>query len=385
MRVVFDCRSIHPEMGGIGQTTWQLIRALPEALRGHDILALRGPHWPKDLAHETLGCDFIDVDAAMIDPAFEQYRLPNLLRRVNGDLYHNPCYALPVQSGATRLVATVHDTVSRSRPDLVDVSISTYLDHWTHVSCLIADDIVTVSNFSRSEIIRLYPADPQRLTVIPNATDADLRKVKRFGAADDGPYILYVGCVEEKKNVLDLIRGFAALLRRRPDLPHRLVVTGGTAGGDELDLAALAGEPEIAERVVQTGYVAFDLLKVIYGGASAFAYLSEYEGFGLPALEAMTVGVPTVVSNRASLPEVTDGGALVVDPHDAEDVARALDNLLSDRYLARDLTARGRAVADRYSWTESARRLAILYERVMHSDRREVDPHSIPKPPPEAL
>ena len=329
-----------------------------------------------------VGTRTVTVDAAMVDPRFEQLRLPGLLSEIGADLYHNPCYAVPVGVRGVRRIATVHDVAFRSRPDLVDPSIGTYLDHWTKVSCLVADAVVTVSEFSRGEILRFYPIENDRLGVVANGVDAAYFDLSRPTAA--APYILYVGCIEEKKNVAALVHGFAELLRRRPALPHRLVLTGGTAGGIELEIAELAGEPQVESRIEQTGYVSEARLRTLYAGAASFCYLSEYEGFGLPPLEAMAAGIPTLVSDRASLPEVTAGAALLVDPHDRGAVADALDRLLSDGSLRRSLSRRGRAVAARYSWAESARRLAVIYRRALGREPRAYAASSLPQPPPDA-
>jgi glycosyltransferase involved in cell wall biosynthesis len=379
MRIVFDCRSIHPQVGGIGRT---VLRELPRALAGHELIVLRGRDWHEDSAAAAeIGGRTVTVDAAMVDPRFEQLRLPGLLSEIN------PCYAVPVGVRDVRRIATVHDVAFRSRPDLVDPSIGTYLDHWTKVSCLVADAVVTVSEFSRGEILRFYPIENDRLEVVANGVDATYFDLSRPTAAAPhatAPYILYVGCIEEKKNVAALVQGFAELLRRRPELPHRLVLTGGTAGGLELEIAELAGEPQIKSRVEQTGYVSEARLRSLYAGAASFCYLSEYEGFGLPPLEAMAAGIPTLVSDRALLPEVTAGAALLVDPHDRGAVADALDRLLSDDSLRRSLSRRGRTVAARYSWAESAKHLAVIYQRAMGREPRAYAAASLPQPPPDA-
>jgi glycosyltransferase involved in cell wall biosynthesis len=190
--------------------------------------------------------------------------------------------------------------------------------------------------------------------VIPNAVGEEFFKIERK-PVQGPPFVLYVGSIEPKKNVEELILGFDALLARRKDLEHHLVLAGS--------LAYVPAVPErLKSRVHLLGHVPEEHLKQLYGAASAFAYLSEYEGFGLPPLEAMAAGIPTVVADRTSLPEVTDGAAEIVDPQKPEDVARGLEVALDGRDELR--IERGREAAARFEWKKSARMLALVYEVV---------------------
>lgn len=350
MKFVFDCRSVFPGMGGIGRATAALARELPRVAHGHEILLLHGARKPEEpLAHNV---DEITVDAAMIDPDFEQIRLPALLEELKADVYHNPCFATPLAPGATKTVATIHDVVFRRRPELVEPKLRRYLDRWTGVSCEYANAIVTVSEFSRREILELCGRDAR---VIPNAVDDEFFAIERKPLAGP-PFVLYVGSVEPKKNVEELILGFDALYAKRKNVEHHLVIAGSQTYMPSL--------PErVRDRVHFLGHVPDTHLRALYGGAAAFAYLSEYEGFGLPPLEAMAAGVPTVIADRASLPEVVAGAAEIVDPAKPEDVARGLAAALFDRDELR--VERGRKAAARFKWQESAKQLVALYEEIL--------------------
>jgi glycosyltransferase involved in cell wall biosynthesis len=342
-----------------------MARELDEQIAPPDELVLLRPGGDIQALH-VQRAETVVVTAGMVDTRFEQRVLPALLEHVGADLYHNPFVALPVDLRGVRRVATIHDVVFRRRPELVDPSIATYLDHSTAVSCQIADAIVTVSQFSRAELLDLYKPDATRVHVIHNAVAPSLLS-PCLGPGRDvmRPYVLYVGCLERKKNVLNLVRAFAALLERRPASPHRLVVVGGGAGGFEADLASLAGVPGVRDRVVRAGYVTDLELRCLYEGADLFCYLSEYEGFGLPPLEAMAAGVPTLVSNQGALLEITAGGAHAVEPTDVAAITKEMEKLLFDRTARLDLVSRGPTIARRFSWSSSARALIQLYEHVM--------------------
>jgi FkbM family methyltransferase len=363
MRIIFDCRSVFAGMGGIGRTAAALARELPRALPGDEVLLLTGARRPASPLSTAPNAHELPTNAAMLDAAFEQVELPELLEELGADIYHGMTFAVPIAQTRAKRVATIHDVVFRRRPELVEEGLRGYLDRWTEVSCDLADAVVTVSEFSRREIQALYPLS-SRVEVIPNAVDDAFFEPPPMHVSGE-PYVLYVGAIEAKKNIAPLLRGFAALLRLAPELPHALVLAGG-GGGAPFDLArALADEPALAGRVHAPGVVGESELRSLYAQAAALCYLSEYEGFGLPPLEALAAGTPCIVSDRASLPEVTGGAAIVVDPHDADAVARALLEVIRDPCLRALLGKTGRIAARRYAWSKSATRLAALYRELV--------------------
>lgn len=363
MKIAVDCRSVFPGMGGIGRATAALARALPACLADHELVLLMGARRPEEPLSRAPNVREVTTDAAMIDPEFEQLSHPEVLRELGVDLYHNPCFSIPLAASKVKRIATVHDVVFRRRPELVDPGLRAYLDRWTNVSCAVADAVVTVSEFSKREIRELYSCDSGRIHVVPNAVDEEFFKIGRR-AMPGNPYVLYVGALEAKKNVVPLLKGFARLLELEPTLPHDLVLIGGT-GGAAFDLEPhVANVPAFKGRIHALGHLPEHRLHLHYAGADAFVYLSEYEGFGLPPLEAMAVGVPTVVSNKSSLPEVTNGAAIAVDPHNPGSVAKALRSVLRDVRVSGDLVRRGFLAARRFSWPESAQALADLYREV---------------------
>ncbi|MBI3725144.1 glycosyltransferase family 4 protein [bacterium] len=362
MRIVFDCRSVFEGMGGIGRAAACLAPELAKALPKDELVLLFGTRRPSRPLVQAGNARELQVEAAMIDPEFEQIRLPGLLEEHQADLYHGTCFAVPIAASRTRRIATVHDVVFRSHPELVEDRLRAYLDRWTEVSCDLADSVVTVSEFSRREIAAHYGRPPNEIVVVPNAVSEEFFRIARRPLAGP-PYVLYVGALEAKKNIVPLLRGFASFLRQTPELPHLLALVGGLAGELDLD-AVFTAEPGLRERVRLLGHVPDDQLAHLYGGASAFVYLSQHEGYGLPPLEAMAVGVPTLVANLTSLPEVTQGAAILVDPHDRDAVGREIARLVQDEALRAELVERGRKAARRFSWADSARKLAQVYKHV---------------------
>ncbi len=373
MKVVLDCRSVFPGMGGIGRATAELARHLPAHLPHDELVLLTGARAPGEPLAEAPNVTVVPVDAAMIDSRFEQVRLPSLLDALEADVYHNPCFAVPIVGGQVARVATVHDVVFRRHPELVDRRLREYLDRWTHVSCELAEVVVTVSQFSRRELQAVYGCPPERIEVIPNAVDERFFGVARR-APLGAPFVLYVGSIEPKKNVQVLIDAFDRLRALDPSLPHQLVLVGGLGGAD-MDLeAVLERVPESRGRVHVLGRVSDAALLELYAAADLFCYLSQYEGFGLPPLEAMAVGVPTIVSDRASLPEVVRDAAVIVDPDEPEQVARAMRGLLTQPGRAATYARHGKARAHQFSWARAARQLATAYRVAMSRVSANTEP-----------
>ena len=371
MRILFDARSVFPGMGGIGRATAALAREIPRHLGPRDeLLILRAAvpardGRPSEPLHDgsNPAVREVECEGAMIDPCFEQAVLPGLIQELEVDLFHGTCFAVPLAPSSVAWVATVHDVVFRRHPELVDPGLAGALDRATAISCGVADRIVTVSNHAQGEIAALY-GRKKDVVVVPNGVASSFAAIERR-RPPGAPFLLYVGSLERKKNVPALLAGFAALLRRAPELPHQLVLVGG-AGGQAFDLEAeLTRIGGARERVHVLGHVPEPTLYELYAAADAFVYLSAYEGFGLPPLEAMAAGVPTLVADRSSLPEVVGGAALRVNPDDPDEVSAALQRLLVDRDLREALARDGRERAALFRWEASARRLVELYRQVL--------------------
>ena len=230
-----------------------------------------------------------------------------------------------------------------------------------------ADAIITPSRNTAEDLLTRTNVDPDRVHVIPLAASPEP------GAADaeqvlsrlkvHPPYLLFVGTLEPRKNLVRLIRAYRRAAAT--GIPHSLVLAG-RLGWHHQQLhreLALRGPGE----VVLTGGVGDDELDALYRHASAFVYPAIYEGFGLPVLEAMVRGVPVITSNSSSLPEVSGGAALEIDPESVREIAAAIETLVTDTALSEKLAARGRARAERFSWDETARQTLQVYERALEA------------------
>jgi glycosyltransferase involved in cell wall biosynthesis len=219
-----------------------------------------------------------------------------------------------------------------------------------------AAGFICISEATRSELEERFPATRGRTVAIPlGAAEAFYDASPGQIAAKHGidyPYVLAVGTFEPRKNLARLVEAFAAVPASVRD-GCRLVLAGGR-GWSNAELEAVLGRHGRDVRVL--GYVPDDDLPGLYAGATAFAYPSLAEGFGLPVAEAMAAGTAVLTSNRSSLPEVAGDAAVLVDPTDEEAISAGLERLLSDGDLRRRLAARGRARAQELTWDRAARR-----------------------------
>ena len=305
------------------------------------------------------------------------FQLADRLRRDRPELIHvqyNAPLFCPVPT-----VVTVHDVSFVEHPEYFPPGQAWQLRMIAGQTARRAARIVTISEFSRRRIARAFGIEEEEIVVTPLAAQEHLRPANRAQAAHhvrqrfglDRPFLLTVGDLQPRKNQLGLIRAFRELLAGEPQLPHALVLAG-----KETWFAPRVREEirrsGLAERIVVTGFVGEEDLAALYNAADLFVFPSFYEGFGLPVIEAMACGCAVVCSNAASLPEVADAAAILVDPQDTAEITRAMRDVLLDHELRERLKRHGLQRAGAFSWRETARRTLEVYYAVAEGRRRTV-------------
>lgn len=255
-----------------------------------------------------------------------------------------------------KVITTIHDMTFLRFPETMDAKNLRRIRKGMQYSVERSDRILTVSEFSRREIVELLGVDKDRVTVIYNAPSIGTGAVAEQEI--QGPYILYVGTIEPRKNLTRLIRAFD-LLKREQGIPHKLVLAGGKGWNNE-EIYKTASNAEYREEIVFTGYVDEPRKNSLYKHADVFVFPSLYEGFGIPPLEAMSFGCPVVASNAASLPEIVGDATEPVDPMDELSLAEGIRKVLSDRQYADGLIGKGREQIRKFTWTASAEKLRAV-------------------------
>ena len=287
----------------------------------------------------------------------------DLARRVRADrpdLLHVQ-YTAPL-SCKVPIVVTVHDVSFLEHPEYFPHGRAWQLQRTVRRTVELAARILTVSEFSRRSILKVYGyLDEDKVVVIPNAAGPAFRPLPRAAAAPQvarrfgisTPFVLSVGDLQPRKNQIGLIRAFARLAWAYPQLRHNLVLAGKETwfAGRVRDAARESG---VADRIQFTGFVSDDELQQLYNACDLFVFPSFYEGFGLPALEAMACGRAVACSNVTALPEVVDSAAILFDPYSTDEMVRALADLLLDADLRARMERLGTQRAAQFSWQKAA-------------------------------
>jgi glycosyltransferase involved in cell wall biosynthesis len=334
--VAIDARdALDPQLRGWGRYVRELVDALPQRpdLEYHVI------------SHGGRGPEVL----------FEQIQLPIRLRREHADLVHAPNCFLPLARPCMGVV-TIHDLAFEVFPDDFSKRTGWKYRTFTRRAARSAQRVICVSGYTAADVIRRYDVDEARVRIIPNAPSLPIGTAP---VPDDGPYLLAVGDLRPKKNLMRLVEAFRAL--RQEGLEHTLVLAGVDSGAQaELVRAAAAGEP-----VRLTGYLPDAGLDALMRGADALIHPSLYEGFGLVIVEAMARGVPVVAARATALPETGGDAAAYFEPLDVTDMAAAIRAVVGDRARHAELSRLGQARAARLSWANSAALTAAVYEEML--------------------
>jgi len=286
---------------------------------------------------------------------WEQARLPAAARRDSLDVFFAPAYTAPLMLGVP-LAVTIHDLSFVAHPEWFRRREGMRRRMLTRAAARRARAVLTVSEFSRREIVDRFRVPEARVHVIPHGAAA--RPVQQPGTSE--PMVLFVGSIFNRRRVPDLIRAFARLSRKRRDVT--LEIVGDNRSHPHQDLARIIDEEGLGGRARWRAYVSDAELHGLYARARAFAFLSEYEGFGLTPLEALSAGVPSVLLDTAVARETCGDAALYVPANDVPAVAAALDRVLFDPDVRARLLASAPAVLARYSWPRAARETLRVLE-----------------------
>lgn len=352
--ILVDATAIPANRGGVGRYLEHLLPALERAGARLTVVAVsRDAGW----LTEALPNSSVIEAAGRSRPlrlAWEQTGLPRLAGRIGADVIFSPHYTMPL-AARVPVVVTLHDATFFSHPEVHSALKRRFFTTWSRVSLGRAAAAIVPSRATRDELLRWVHPKRDRMTVAYHGVDTAVfhppthaqlaSATARIGAT--GPWIAFLGTIEPRKNVGNLVRAFDELAAELPDL--RLVLIGGSGWDAEVD--GILASARAKERILRLGFVDDADLAGLLGGAAAVAYPSLGEGFGLPVLEAMASGAPVVTTPFLALPEV-GGDVAVYSQPDAPALASALRDLISE--AGGDRRERGIARAREFSWAASA-------------------------------
>jgi glycosyltransferase involved in cell wall biosynthesis len=367
MHVAIDARLAHYTAGGIAHYTLNLARALAELAPSDRFTLLRSV---RQRADRLPGAGNLRSAPLLTPPhhRLEQLTLPLELTRVHSDLLHCPDFIPPFRRRRPAVV-TVHDVAFLRFPETLTAQSRRYYGQ-VRRAVQSAERTIAVSASTARDLGALVGASPERVRVVHNGLDPAFRlppdasattRVRRRWALDR-PYLMFLGTLEPRKDVPTLLRAFAAVRARHGDLLLALV---GRRGWLYEPIFALIDQLRLGRAVRPIEDAADAEVPLLLDGATAFAFPSLYEGFGLPPLEALARGVPTVVADTSSLPELVGDAALLHPPGDHEALAAALLRLIEDEALRADLRARGPLRAADFTWERAARETLAVYREAL--------------------
>lgn len=369
MRIAFDGTTLTPGRTGVGYYTEHLLQHLAREVEqtGDEIVVVSNK--PIDTqaplpAHVRVH----DGHRFPIRIGWMQLRASAALASLRPDVAHFTNGMIPYGSPAPTIV-TVHDMSLRLYPRCHPIRRLVLNRPLMHVAIRQAASIVTVSESARRDLQRFHGIPSDRVSVVHEAASPAFRPITDRARLEDvraryglpQRFMLYVGTIEPRKNLMRLMTAFAAA--RRAGIPHHLVCVG-PYGWSSNDLSHHIQTLGI-ERVVHfTGYLPFEHLPAVYNLGDFFVFPSLYEGFGLPVVEAMASGLPVLTSKTSSLGEIAADAALTIDPLDTDAMVEAIRQLATDRGLRRDRAERSLRRSRDFSWTQTAKEMLAVYHRV---------------------
>ena len=359
MRIAIDARELSGKPTGVGQYLTGLLRewTRPAQRHGHEFLL-----YSHRSVESSAGCS-VHVLPGTGGTFWEQRTLPAALAADAVDMLFSPAYSTPLFTAVPRVVA-LHDISFAARPEWFSWREGLRRRVLARRSAAVSRRVLTISQFSKGEIISRFGIDPAKIAVIPPGIDSPLPAA---GEADpphlrlpQGEHLLYVGSIFNRRHIPDLIAAFTQVAARHEDAWLHLVGDNRTHPFE--DMTALIEASPVARRIVWHQYAPDEALRALYRQARGFVFLSEYEGLGLTPLEALSAGIPSLLLDTAVARESCGDAACYVPLGATSAIATAIERLLYDDSARRTLAAAAPATLARYDWATAARDTLALLE-----------------------
>ena len=367
-RVAIDIQTlVVDQKTGVARVLTNLLPPLLREDRGIDFL-LYLPEWLSDgglgVRTDDWKAEFRPVPCRFSQKRiWENFALPRALRADSVDLLLSPNYVLPLWLPCPGVVI-IYDISYEAHPEWFPPLRSQYVRLLSRRSAKKARLVITISEFSRTEITRHYRISPARVRNVSAAADPKFfrevgeEEVRRVRDKYHLPerFVLHVGSLHQRRQVPELLKAIG-MLHREKGFEQHLILLGHNNFHPPTDISELIAEAEVEQWARHLAFVPEEDLLAFYAASELVVYVSRYEGFGLPVLEAMAAGRPVVTSNTTSLEEVAEGAACLVDPTDPREIAEGIRQIVEDRALREDLISKGRKRAASFSWEKTAEKV----------------------------
>ncbi len=376
MKIAIDVRTINKPRSGVGYYVTNLVEQLRVIDQENNYCLISNDNGLG--AHLTESPNFnhchtvISNENHMIGDLWENTYLPRSLKSRGIDVFHGPAFMIPLYKRDLKTVATIHDIVAYILPRTIPMKYSLYMKALIGQVVKRADRIISVSESTKRDLVRWLGAPEGKITVVPQGVGKEFHPAlpddnggelvrEKFGIRGD--YLLFVGNLEPRKNLIRIMHAFE-MARDRAGRDLQLVICG-KKGWLYDDILAAYQRIRRDSEIILTNYVnEADRLR-LYQNARTFLFPTLYEGFGMPVLEAMACGAPVITSNVSSFPEICGDAALLVDPYDVKGIADAILALEESPDLRASLREKGLERAAQYTWRDTAAGTLDVYRSVM--------------------
>jgi glycosyltransferase involved in cell wall biosynthesis len=362
MKVAIDIQTTLGKPTGFGFYVSNLIEALKKQTNQGIELVLIKPSSEEDFSTPQR---FI----------WDQFTYPSKAKLAEVDILHQPCFSAPLNFKKP-VVVTIHDIISLLFPETIPFASRMFYSKWMPFSYRKASKIITISESTKKDIIRVLGIDEHKIKVIPLAYDRkfekeiptqEIEKVKKKYSLPK-EYLLHIGTLEPRKNLDFLIEAFAEVISKGND-DLGLVITGKKGWYYE-GLFEKVKNLSLEHRVIFTGYIDEVDKAAIYQGAKIFTFPSVYEGFGLPPLEAMASGIPVISSDTSSMPEVVGDAGILLSPYDKKGWIKAINELILNKALYKEMIQKNKEQIKKFDWDKTAKETIEVYKQVFEDEKK---------------
>ena len=374
IKVLIDCTQVTRQKAGVGVYAENTVRELIQLQSGIEWFLVVQDDDPDFDFSRYSNVTLIKVKSKIFRKLpfrflLEQLFVPLLVLKYRIRVIHSLHYSFPLVPMICKKVVTIHDMTMFLMPDVHQATKVRYFQFFIAAAARRADALTFISHSTQKDFLKLFPHPAPSCNVTHMGKgpqfrpDLDPERVEQvvceYGLTQ--PYVLYVGTLEPRKNLVRLTEAFAAVAQA---YPAYTLVMAGMKGWMYESLFELVTALNLENRIVFTGFVSEKDKPYLIRGAEVFAYVSLYEGFGIPVLEALACGTPTLTSDVSSIPEITGDSALLVDPTSVKDIAAGLERLLGDMSLRDELAAKSVSQAGQFSWLNTAAATLSVYREV---------------------
>ena len=384
MKVVFDFRKYDGVVGGVEQGVIQLTKYITSIDHSVVILCKRSRLEQVENVfkeHQNLKIIPLDVSThamSLTNVKLDSNTIQDIASSEKADIIHffyN--WSFPFRKKAPSIL-TVHDVIPFTFREAMGLFRNMFLyKPGIRKACRLNDIIATVSDYSKQDIAEKVGVPVEKIKVVPNGLrevnpkDPSLEIELKNRFAINEKYVLNVGGIHERKNIVQLVHAFAGLVNHR-GYSGKLLITGNVSGAPyqrkmKKICDASVRETGMENKIVFTGYISEQELDSLFRMAGLLIYPSLYEGFGIPILEAMKMGLPVITSNITAMPEVAGGAAYLVDPNSIEDMTSAMSEVLQNKILREEMIEKGLELVHPYTWKNVSERYLELYQEIIES------------------